>query len=143
MRVYWEMTGDNQFNDRVLAVINRKHVFSITELAMVPKVKRDRRPPGVVGIRKDMPGWYENGDLYQANPITMAAAACMTGDEELAAKSIELARAYFTLARGVYPHGEDHGCSARSVSAIARGHGRNNHAGVLTAVLAPVQKYFG
>jgi hypothetical protein len=37
-------------------------------------------------------------------------------------------------------HGRDHGCSARSVSAIARGHGCDNNAGVTTAVLAPLLK---
>lgn len=30
------------------------------------------------------------------------------------------------------------GCSARSVSAVARGHGRDNNAGMTTAVLAPL-----
>ena len=48
------------------------------------------------------------------------------------------------MGRGVYPDGRDHGCSARSVNAIARGHGRENHAGMITAVLDPlVKKYKG
>ena len=67
----------------------------------------------------------------------------MRGDSALHARAVDLARTYFLLARAAFPDGRDHGCSARSVSAIARGHGRENHAGMTTAVLGPALGYDG
>jgi hypothetical protein len=60
----------------------------------------------------------------------------------MALRAVDLACAYFRLARAVYPDGRRHGCSARTVSAIARGHGRCNNAGMVTAVLVPVMDAF-
>ena len=76
------------------------------------------------------------------NPITLAVAAEILGDDALAARALDLARAYFALARQALPDGRDHGCAARTVSAVARGHGRDNHAGVVTAVLGPLGEGF-
>ena len=59
----------------------------------------------------------------------------IAGDNALLVRAVDLARTYFLLARAAYTDGRDHGCSARAVSAIARGHGRENHAGMTTAVL--------
>jgi len=91
-----------------------------------------------LGKRKDVPLWREDGELRRHNPILLALAAEVAADEHLATRAIDLARAYFALARRCFPHGREHGCSARTVSAIARGHGRENNAGMVTAALEPV-----
>ncbi len=95
------------------------------------------RPAGV-GKRQDRPLWDEDGQPRQHNPILLAAAAQIKNDQSLATQAVDLARTYFNLARQVYPHGRHHGCSARTVSAIGRGHGRDNNAGMSTAVLKPL-----
>jgi hypothetical protein len=90
-----------------------------------------------VGKRSDAPRWLEDGRERRHNPITLAVAAEIRGDSALQTRAVDLARTYFLLARAAFADGRDHGCSARSVSAIARGHGRENHAGMTTAVLGP------
>ncbi|MYJ79220.1 MAG: hypothetical protein F4047_13975 [Caldilineaceae bacterium SB0670_bin_27] len=96
-----------------------------------------------MGKRSDAPRWLENSRERRHNPITLAVAAEIEGDSALHARAVDLARTYFLLARDAFPDGRDHGCSARSVSAIARGHGRENHAGMTTAVLGPALGYDG
>lgn len=61
-----------------------------------------------------------------------------TGDAHLATRALDLGHATFALAMQHLPDGRDHGCSARSVSAAGRGHGRENNAGVVTALLTPL-----
>jgi len=141
IRTYRRMTGDTRYDRAILDVLGALDPFSFSELSIEPEVHRDGRPSGI-GKRSDMPVWYEQGRPRRHNPIVLATAAEVTGDEQLATRALDLARAYFHLARRVYPHGREHGCSARSVSAVARGHGRDNNAGMVTAVLGPLQEAF-
>ena len=89
-----------------------------------------------------MPAWLENNQPRRHSPITLAVAAEISDDETLAIRTVDLARTYFGLAREVFPDGREHGCAARTVSAVARGHGRDNHAGMTTAVLGPIMSNF-
>jgi hypothetical protein len=82
-----------------------------------------------------MPNWYEDGAPRRHNPVTLAAAAAIAEREDWRTLALDLGYAYFELARRSYPDGRDHGCSSRSVSAVARGHGRDNNVGVLTGLL--------
>ena len=141
LRTYRRRTGDTRFDQKVLGAMQSLEPFSFRELSIEPTVQRQGRPSGI-GKRADMPAWYEDGRARRHNPILLATAAEITDDEVLATRAMDLGRAYFRLARRAYPHGREHGCSARSVSAIARGHGRDNNAGVVTAVLGPLQEAF-
>ena len=137
MRTYRKLTSSSRYDNAVMAAASRLNPQKIEVLGIEPIVKRDRKPPGI-GKRGDMAEWFEDARPRTCNPILLATAAQIANDPALATRAIDLAAAYFELARRVYPDGRDHGCSARSVSAIARGHGRDNNAGVVTAVLQPI-----
>jgi hypothetical protein len=141
LRQYRSITGDKRYDPAVLAVRQALKPEAIESLTLDPTHRPKRRPSGI-GKRGDMPRWLEDGRPRQHNPITLALAAEISGDERLATHALDLARTYFALARQAFPDGRDHGCSARSVSAVARGHGRDNHAGMTTAVLGPLRARF-
>ena len=79
----------------------------------------------------------QDGLPRRHNPIILSLAAEVLSDGELATRAVDLARTYFELARDTLPDGRSHGCAGNSVNAVARGHGRDNNAGMVTAVLAP------
>ena len=142
IRAWRRSTGDGRFDQAVRDAAAQLSPLGFSELSIDPEVRREQRPPGI-GKRSDMPAWFEDGEPRRHNPILLGLAAEVAGDERLATRAVDLARACFALARQVFPHGRRHGCSARSVSAIARGHGRNNNAGVVTAVLDPLLHTLG
>ncbi len=141
IRTYRRVTGDKRYDDAVIEAADKLDPATIQQIAMEPEVPRDTRPAGI-GKRTDMPDWFENGKPRSHNPILLAVLAEIKDDEALATEALDLARAYMVLARQAYPDGREHGCSARTVSAIARGHGRNNHAGMATAVYGPLAELF-
>lgn len=147
IRHYRRATGDTRYDQAILAAAAKLQPLNIERLTLAPNRKqgggtgRSHRAAGI-GKRGDAPAWYENDEPRRHSPILLACAAELKQDANLAAAATDLARAYFKLGRQVYPDGRDHGCSSRSVSAIARGHGRDNHAGMTTAVLAPLQEAF-
>lgn len=134
LRAYRRWTGDSRYDELLLAPAHKGNPFVVSELSLDTDFRLGYRPSGV-GKRSDMPRWLEDGAPRRHNPITLLAAAEIGGDERLATVAVDLARAYFLLARRAFPDGREHGCAARTVSAIARGHGRENHAGMTTAVL--------
>ncbi len=137
IRRYRQLTGLNRYDDELMAVANSFPTRGIREVAIEPEVQRTSKPPGI-GKRSDMPLWYEDGQPRRYSPITLGLAAEIARDETLATWALDIGRTYLSLAREAYPDGREHGCAARSVSAIARGHGRDNHAGVTTSLLAPL-----
>jgi hypothetical protein len=141
-RAYRNVTGLRRYDAAVLRAIDGLPVEGIQEIGIEPKVVRAAKPEGI-GKRRDMPNWFEDGAPRRANPILLALGAEIAGDAGLATRALDMGRTYLALAREVYPDGRAHGCSAQSVSAIARGHGRDNNAGVATAVLAPLLEAFG
>jgi len=134
IRTYRRATGDGRYDPAVREAVAKLDPFDVRTLTIDPAPPQHRREPGI-GKRADQPDWSEDGRGRRHNPITLAVAAEIAGDAALATRAMDLARTYFLLAREVYPHGREHGCSARTVSAIARGHGRENGAGMVTAVL--------
>ena len=142
VRAYRGVTGDDRHDGCVLDAVQSLSPFGFSELGMEVGPVLKRRPSGI-GKRSDLPVWSEDGQPRRHNPILLALAAEITNDAALATRAVDIARAYFSLARRVFPHGRDHGCSARTVSAVARGHGRDNNAGVVTAVLEPAMAHFG
>ncbi len=137
IRAYRRLTGDQRFDNEILNCVDRCRPHQIAEVSIDPAPPRAGRPSGI-GKRGDMPNWFEDGEPRRCNPILLAVAAEIRRDELLATSAADIARTYFQIARAVYPHGRQHGCSARTVSAIARGHGRENNSGVTTAVLGPL-----
>lgn len=137
IRTYRRQTGDQRYDAAVLGAARDCGLGAVRTLSLEPVVPREKRASGI-GKRKDIPDWFEDGTLRRWHPVTIAVAAEVGGDEVLATAAVDVARAYLALARRVYPDGRTHGCSARSVNAIARGHGRENGAGVVTGVLDPL-----
>ena len=137
VRAYRRWTGDARYDGAALEAVNRLDPFDIREITLDTELTRPARRESGVGKRSDAPRWLEDGRARRHNPITLAVAAEIRGDSALQTRALDLARTYFLLARAAFADGRDHGCSARSVSAIARGHGRENHAGMTTAVLGP------
>jgi hypothetical protein len=134
VRVYRRCTGDPRYDAAVCRAVARQ----TGETLMVEAVPRRPQRPAGVGKRADMPNWYVDEVPRHTHPITLAVAAEITDDAALAVRALDWAHASFALARQVFPDGREHGCAAQTVNAIASGHGRENHAGVTTAVLAPL-----
>lgn len=138
IRAYRRITGHQRYDAAVLQAVNiaarEVDPFNIETLSIEPDVQRTRRPHGI-GKRSDMPNWFEDHRPRRHNPILLALAAEIRGDAALATRALDLAHTYFNLARATLPDGRHHGCAANTVSAVARGHGRENHAGMVTAVL--------
>ena len=143
IRAYRRVTGKRDHDAAVLAAARGLSPHDIRSLAVDLSVTRTGRRPKGMGKRTDMPVWIEDGRARRHSPILLSLAAEITGDPALAACAVNLARAYFALATRLLPDGRDHGCAARTVSAVARGHGRDNHAGMTTAVLLPMMRQLG
>lgn len=102
------------------------------------------RPPAVrdsLGYRKDMPTHFvvEAGrarPICRPAPGNLMLAWTVTGREEFALDACGLALAQLQLARNAYGDGRHHGCTAQSVAAAVRGHGRCWGIGGVAAVLA-------
>jgi len=136
VRAYRHRSNDTRYDAGLLAAVEKLNPFAVGNLSLDTDFRLGHRPSGV-GKRSDMPRWLEDGAPRRHNPITLLAAAEISRNEALATCAVDLARAHFLLSRQAFPDGRDHGCAARTVSAIARGHGRENHAGMTTAVLTP------
>ena len=134
IRAYRRATGDTRYDAAVLDAMAGCDPFAVREIGIEPVQRPGPRPHGI-GKRNDAPDWFDDGVPRRCNPITVAVAAEIAGDAALATRALDLARAYFALARETLPDGRHHGCAANTVSAIARGHGRENHAGMVTGVL--------
>ena len=134
IRTYRRITGDPRYDDAIREVVKPLDPLSVRTLGLQPDVDRPDRPHGI-GKRSDKPNWFEDGKPQRHNPILLAVAAEVMRSVELATAALDLGRTAFELAREALPDGRHHGCAANTVSAIARGHGRDNYAGVTTAVL--------
>jgi hypothetical protein len=137
LRAYRRATGARRYDAAIEAAVAPLDPFAIQELGIEPDVRRPARPHGI-GKRSDAPNWFEDGAPRRHSPILLAVAAEIRDDVALATRALDLARTAFQLARRTLPDGRHHGCAANTVSAVARGHGRENHAGMTTAVLAPL-----
>ena len=141
IRSYWRTTGSDRYNAAVLTAALPLQPYSIRSLSLEVGPKLKVKPLGV-GKRTDMLTWLEDGAPRRCSPILLSLAAEIKNDARLATAALDLGRVYLELSRQALPDGRNHGCAARSVSAVARGHGRENHAGVTTAVLKPLLESF-
>lgn len=141
LRCYRRATGGKRYDGAIEGAVRSLTPFRVKEIGVDANSSRDARPAGV-GKHRNMPIWYENGEPRRHSPVLLSVAAEITSDQDLARCAVDLARTYFELAVAHLPDGRDHGCAANTVSAIARGHGRENHAGMTTAVLDPIIERF-
>jgi hypothetical protein len=141
LRTYRRLTGSSRYDDAVRSALASLAPYEIRTIGIQPDVMRLTRLTGV-GKEADMPLWFENLHLRRHNPITLAAGAEITGDAILAAQALDIGRVYFELARQSLADGCDDG-GANTVAAVARGHRRDNGAGVVTAALQPLIEAFG
>jgi hypothetical protein len=137
IRLYRQTTGDTRYDEAVRAAAAALSPYEIRTIGVQPHVMRLTRTSGV-GKRADMPVWFENLHLRRHNPVLLSLAAEINSDAALATLALDLGRAYFELARDTLPEGRENGDAANTVSAVARGHGRDNGSGVVTAVLGPL-----
>ncbi len=114
-----------------------KQVLAI-DISSAPKAKR------VVGYRGDMPTHYlqsyaKGSDVLNVPaPANLMLAWTLTGNEEFALDACCLALGKLRLARQVFRDGRHHGCTARSIAATVRGHGRCWGIGDVSGVLAHI-----
>ena len=141
IRQYRRVTGKRRYDADVERVAQSLAPSQIKEIGADVNISRDSRPAGV-GKRRDMPIWYEDGEPRKCSPVLLSVAAEIASDRHLARCAVDLARTCFKLAIAHFPDGRDHGCAAQTVSAIARGHGRDNHVGMTTGVLGPIIEAF-
>ncbi|MCK5801865.1 MAG: hypothetical protein KAI66_03485 [Lentisphaeria bacterium] len=141
IRTYRRATTSQRFDECVLAATDRLPATQVAEMG-VETHKREGLRLGGVGKRNDKPNWFEDGQPARRNPILLALAAEIRMDEALAVTAMDLAHTRFLAARRALAGNLHHGCAANTVSAIARGHGRENNAGMATAVLAPLLDVF-
>ena len=143
IRRYRRATGDTRYDRAVRrARAEQGDAWGFESMGVDLAWRLERRPPGI-GKRQDMLRWLEDGRPRRKNPALLALVAEMDRDSRLATRAVDIARTRFVLARKALPDGRDHGCAARTVSAVLRGHGRENHAGAATAVLTPILQTFG
>jgi hypothetical protein len=128
--------------DDALALAYREAEWGAKTLGVQPMKREGPRPAGI-GKRSDKPDWFEDGEPRKLSPLLLAAIAEICESEELARQAMDLGQAYLRLARQALPGDCRHACGANSVAAVARGHGRENNAGVVTGVLQPLMDVFG
>lgn len=139
VRRFRNRTGSEQF-DELLEKVPPEQLRDARELTMVID-PAERVGTGPLGMRSDKPDWLdENGDAAPS-PLLWALTGIIKEDRELLRRAVDLGRAYFCIAQLVFGDVTEHGCGSRSLSAVARGHGRLNGAGVVTEVLEPAVEF--
>lgn len=94
-----------------------------------------------IGYRSDMPTFLLARDgalepLQTPAPANLMFAWSVTGQEAFALAACSLALAKLQLARRVFRDGRHHGCTAQSIAATVRGHGRCWGAGDVSTLLS-------
>lgn len=146
IRMYRNITGKNTYDKLVIDTAKTYNLDEIDTISLEPCNRGIKKGMGSkesgIGKRVDLSLYYENDKSRKCNPLVVALAAEIQMDKKLAAQAVNLASSYLQLAIEVYPSGRHHGCCATSVSAIARGHGREDNFGMVTAVLDPIMSIF-
>ncbi|MEN6345611.1 MAG: hypothetical protein ABFE16_09895 [Armatimonadia bacterium] len=97
-----------------------------------------------IGKRSDMIRWaYREDDGLlrpeeSPSPSALMLAYQISGSDAYAARALNLAASRLRLARPALTDGRLHGCSGRSVAAVASGHGRDSGYGNVTGSLYPL-----
>jgi len=142
LRDYRRATGDTHWDAAIRDAVRpfRQQRPSLVEAT--PPVQPAARKASGVGKRGDAPGWLEDGQPRRVSPVLLALAAEIDRDIELAAEAVRRGALYFEESRRRFTPGREHGCKAPTVSAVLRGHGRENHTGVATGIWGPLLQAF-
>lgn len=139
---YRRATGDSRYDEEAMVRIGSPATYRPARQILT--VGYDWGPLFGLGKRRDMLRWtyvgedHEEVDLHAVSERTPAAnilAYEITGDERYAVRALTLAANRLRVARQALPDGRKNGCSAKSVSAVVHGHGRNFFAGSASPVL--------
>ncbi|MEO0794062.1 MAG: hypothetical protein AAFX93_02815 [Verrucomicrobiota bacterium] len=141
IRFYRRITKSDRFDAKVMEEFGYLLPYTIDFIDLDTAPIYDECPLGL-GKSADLPHWREDNQTRQHNPVLIALAAEISNDATLAARALDLGTAYLSLAQRAFPDGREDSDSARTVSAIARGHARDNNAGVVTEVLVPLMARF-
>jgi hypothetical protein len=139
-RRYRIATGDDTLDADILTRVPAAD--GDFESAMLLAPPRGPHPMGL-GQRRDQVRWMrlDRGGQWQPDerpsPAALVLAWDISGDERLATEAMMVAAQRMELATAL-DDGREHGCAARSASAIASGHGRNAGIGEVTGVLYPL-----
>lgn len=136
VRRYRAATGSDRYDGAVRRLPTGCFAV-VEELALLPKVQREKKASSRIGMRHDKPEWLDDGGRPAPSPLLWYLWGEVADDSEMRRRAVDLAHAHFLLARRAYGDTTEHGCGSRSLSAVARGHGRRNGAGVVTEALSP------
>jgi hypothetical protein len=74
----------------------------------------------------------------EPTPPAWALAWAITGDDQYAAQAFGTAATRLETAMRSLKDGREHGCAARTISAVASGHGRDDRWGDVNSILGPL-----
>jgi hypothetical protein len=147
---YRVVTGDGSFDvqlrRRLAAAIEAELAQPLDALALAlgrDDARTGPTPAVAAGERNDQIRWCywgEDGALHPdrgLSPAALVLAYWLEDEEWLAARALAKTAARLRLARMNLADGRRHGCSANTVSAVVRGHGRAAGIGSVTGALYP------
>ncbi|MEM8549474.1 MAG: hypothetical protein AAGF10_01660 [Verrucomicrobiota bacterium] len=131
LRHYRNFTGSSRYDGVVLAEVENLFPYWIKTLSLTLRssVNEDDSPR--------YPVWFENGIPRQHNPVLLSLAAEISANERLAVSALNLALAYFRLARLASASVSDYSLAPASVTTIAAGDWLNRRVGVVNEILRP------
>jgi hypothetical protein len=137
IRRYRDAISSERYDDTVLSAV----ASGVRGVERLEILDRPPRPANrFVGDRTDKPDWIDEDGREPSNAVLIGLAAQITSDDTLWTEALDQAAAYLSLALDAYGPYRDHGCTAKAFHAIARGHGRQDGAGVVTEIL---NRYLG
>ncbi len=135
IRRYRTIAHSQRYDDAVTEVA-QEAFRPVEELTIVPEPE-DRCVDRMMGMRGDKPDWLDENGAPAPSPLLIMLRGLVEKEEELMIRALDQGLAHFQLAREVWGDITHHGCGSQSLSAVCRGHGRLNGAGVVTEVLVP------
>ena len=141
VRRYRALTGSDRY-DHALHSAPEDQFRPVEELTLLTGPE-DPVVTCPLGMRSDKPAWLDSEGRPAPSPLLWALKGIVEDDEAWLARAVDLGRAHFELAQRAYGDVTSHGCGSRSLTAVARGHGRLNGAGVVTEVLNPALRRLG
>jgi len=140
---YRRWTGRDRFDQAVLEQVGPPEFGEVMSAFM--EIYPDWQACELLGIghRNDAPfleckmadGWLSRA--VGASPAALGLAYTITGQEAYLVRALDTATVRLQIAMEIFKDGRHHACGAQSISAVVRGHGRENNYGNVTATLYP------
>jgi len=135
-------TGATDWDDRIAASAGPSNFPDLATVGMEANAKWEPHDLMGIGKRTDMLRWTHtdsNGQTVTLDPppASLCLAWQISGEDAYLLRALDLAAVRMSLAHQALPDGRRHGCGSRSISSVARGHGRENNWGNVTAAYYP------